>query len=760
VGSKDPVQDRAGYRDGAARWPVRVGAVPPLADGFSARPETAPGLAAALVPGATVVLEPGRPVGAGGQDWPVACGKAQLAAYLSELLWRSREIDLLVWVVATSRTSVLSGYSQAAAAIWGEHPASDAESTAAHFLNWLRGTSRSWLIVLHDLPDVAELEGLWPESPAGRTLLTTVKPVALPAGRTALVLPVGAFSAREAMNYLMVRLSADPDQRLGAMDLVKDLNSEPLALSQAAAVITGTALSCAGYRDYYVRRRDYLAQSAETAPHPAAVTWTFCFEQVNRESPDGTAQSALALAALLDGHGIPGAVFETTAAGDYLGTGVPPKPPAPPPEPAAPRAWAWRAPRPAAPAEQVPDVRATHPVWVAMSALERAGLLAVDTASDIPVVWTTPAVQAAVRSAMPDSVLAKATRAAADALREAWPPDAPFGWLAGRLRSCVTSLLAASGDLLWAGGGHPLLAEAGRSLDDARQTVAAVEYWAELASVSGRLLGQRHPHTLAAGERLAQAYLTAGQATEATAWFQWVLADRIRRLGSEHPDTIAARRGLGHALTAAGQPGDAVTVLTGAVSDYERMNGTSHPDTLAARDELAVAYLAAGQLAEAIQLGQHTLGDRERVKGPRDPLTMTTRERLGDAYLADGQVKEAIASYKRTLADRESILGPDHPDTIAARGALGSAYHAAGRTATAVQLYEQAGADYERVLGASHPDTLARRANLAHAYYTAGRLTDATTVLRSTLARCERSLPPGDPLTEAVRESLASIAPS
>ena len=33
-------------------WPVRAGLVPPLADGFITRPETAPGLEAALIPGA------------------------------------------------------------------------------------------------------------------------------------------------------------------------------------------------------------------------------------------------------------------------------------------------------------------------------------------------------------------------------------------------------------------------------------------------------------------------------------------------------------------------------------------------------------------------------------------------------------------------------------------------------------------------------------------------------------------------------------
>ena len=43
-------------------------------------------------------------------DWPGSSGKTQLASYLAGSLWRSRGVDLLAWVNAASRASVLSGY--------------------------------------------------------------------------------------------------------------------------------------------------------------------------------------------------------------------------------------------------------------------------------------------------------------------------------------------------------------------------------------------------------------------------------------------------------------------------------------------------------------------------------------------------------------------------------------------------------------------------------------------------------------------------
>jgi tetratricopeptide (TPR) repeat protein len=704
-------------------WPVRSGAVPPLADGFIARPESAPALGAALVPGRAVVLVPGWVGAMGSRDWLDSCGKTQLAVSFAESLWHTRDVNLLVWVVATSRASVLSGYAEAAVAAMGTELSGDAESVAARFLGWLGGTSRPWLVVLGDLSDAADLEGLWPGGPGGMVLITTADPATISAEHQARVLPVGAFSSREALTYLTGRLHADPDQRIGEVDLVEGLGCEPLALAQASAVIASSGQSCRDYLENFAQRREQMAE-----PPAAAVTWTFCVEQADHLSPGGDAQSLLALAALLDGHGIPGAVFTSSAVLEYL-AGDDGGGPADPERP-----------------------------WRALVTLARAGLLSVDRAATPTVVRMSPVVQAAVRAAMPDGTLDRAARAAAGALLEVWPADDRQAWLARDLRSCAASLQQAAGDLLWAEDSRPLLFRAGRSLDLARLTGPAVVYWRELAAVSERVLGPGHPDTLVAGQRLADAYLAAGRAVEAVSWFQWVLNDRVRALGPYHPGTIAVRRNLGHASVAANQLTDAIIILGGAAADYERVRGADHLDTLSARQDLAAVYRAAGRFPDAIRLYQRTLADRERLQEPQHPDTMTTREKLAEAYLADGRIKDALSEYKRALADRERVLGPDHLDTIAVRGNLASAYHSAGRMASALRLYEQTCEAYERVLGADHPDTLARRASLAHAYYAVGRLTDATRLLRDTLARCERVLPPGDPLTQAVRKSLANIA--
>ena len=723
----------AGTVPARAYRPVRSGTVPALVDGFSPRPETAPGVTAALPAGAAVALIPDRPAaradGPGpaaapkAQDWLRSSGKTQLAAAFAESLWQSGEVDLLVWIDATSRASVLAGFAAATADATGRTQASSCESVAAQFLSWLGETSCSWLVVLDDLADPADLDGLWPAGPAGRVLVTSNDTAAVPGDMK--VLPVGPFNSREALGYLMGRLAADPSQRLGAVELISELGAEPGALAQASAVITSYGVSCHQYRDYFIRRRGQLTDSSGAPPSAAAVTWTLSFDHADQLAAGGSAKLLLALAALLDGHGIPLTVFATPAAGDYLAGGG--------------------------------EAPAGSEREAALDALERVGLLTVEPATTPPTVRISPVLQATLRAAMPEGMPDRAARSAADALLQAWPePELP-GWPASGLRSCVATLRQIAGDLLWADGCHPLLLRAGESLDHARLTGPAVDHWRDLAATSNRLLGSGHQDTMLCCQRLADAYLAAGRAEDAVPWFQWVLDTQIRKLGSDNQDVIEARRHLGHALVAAVQLQDAITVLERVVPDFEQARGPGHPDTLGARDEVAAAYLAAGRHSDAIILYRRTLADRERAQGARHPQTMTTRQGLADSYLASGRSKEAVSVYKRLVTGRERVLGPDHLDTIVARNSLGDAYQKMGKTAAAEQAYEQARAGFERVLGPRHPDTLRSRAELARVYRRLGRYGDARALLRDTVSRLERTLPEDDPLIRELRESLADI---
>lgn len=127
-------------------WPHQLGSVPLLADCYQQREQETVGLDE-TVSNATVVLTQVLS-GLGG------VGKTQLAADYARRVWANDDVELLMWVTASSHAAVQTTYAQAAAEI-GHLPSQDVERAAEWFVGWLQTTNRSWLLVLDDVADPA-----------------------------------------------------------------------------------------------------------------------------------------------------------------------------------------------------------------------------------------------------------------------------------------------------------------------------------------------------------------------------------------------------------------------------------------------------------------------------------------------------------------------------------------------------------------------------------------------------------------------------
>ena len=725
----------ASHENGQARrtiWPVSSGTVPFTDRGAVQRPETGQGPWDALHPGTTVIIGPADPAGPGG---PGGTGKTHLAAAFAARLWATDQLDLLVWLAAGSRDSIVTGFAKALADIRVAAAPGQPEAAAARFLAWLATTGRRWLVVLDGLADPADADGLWPHGPAGQVLVTTARPGVRPPQPAGEHLAVGlpVFSQREALRYLSDRLSEDHYQVAGSLDVAFGLGCLPAGLDLAVAYLQESGQ---GTRQYRLACERYRPQGGQPASDLLAPAWMVAMGRAVQLAPAGQAWPALKLAAVLGPAGIPGSILTAVAAAGYI-TGL---------------------------------ARVTEAdqlgVQAAYGNLEQLGLIRIAPGDAVRTVWAAAALQESVRRSMDAAERRRTVRVAADAILGTWPAAGPaastvVGTAAASLeqayRDCAVSVLRYGGPELWADGPHPLLARAGQSLAEARMTECALSYWRQLATRCGEHLGARSAVTLGFREQMARAAVAAGHADEAIAQYKELVADTEEVAGPGREQTIAVRASLALAYRAAGRLEDSISLAEQVVTECERAFGPAQPPTTQSLQTLAGAYAGAGRDSEAATVLHRCLAARERTVGLMQPGTIAVRQQLAELYRRAGHADRAIGLYQDALTRVVKAAGPAYPDAVIAREHLAAAYDLADRAGDAAAAFAQAITEWERVPGSGPGNTFAARASLAAINCRSGRLRAAFPLYESVLADLYQISGPGHPDTLRTRWNVAAV---
>ncbi|MEU7576295.1 FxSxx-COOH system tetratricopeptide repeat protein [Streptomyces sp. NPDC041068] len=751
-------------------WPHQVGVIPRRADSFQHR-SLVEALENAVATGRTTVL--GQVLtGMGG------VGKTQLAAHYARHAWQTGAVDLLVWVTATSRSAVITGYAQAGSEVTGLD-ALGAEAGANAFLAWLepkahgvpnsgtpsaahRGHDCRWLVVLDDVADPADLNGLWPpEHPNGRILVTTRRRDAALTGPNRHLINVGLFTAEESVAYLAARLSAHG--RAGSLDqlhaLAADLGHLPLALSQAVAYVIDADLDCERYRELLTGRATSLAElTPETAALPddqaatIAAAWSLSVERADRMRPAGVARSMLRLAAVLNPNGIPAAVLNSPAVRAYLAEHRSPVESCAAPDAEA----ANTASLPQRCSSQSGSPVATEAEAVgALRALHRLSLIDHTPRAAGQAVRVHQLIQRAVRDTLSLDQLRRLARNAADALLQAWPEIERDTDLAQSLRANCDAVSRLGEKALCTPGVHPVLYRNGRSLGESGQPGAAVRHFEALADAAGRHLGSDHRDTLTARGGLARWRGEAGDPVGAAAAFTDVLVHRTRALGPDDPHTLRTRVDHVHWQGRAGDAVGAAAACEELLPDITRVLGPDHSDTLLARHNLAWWRGRAGNAVGAAEAFQCLLDDAVLALGPDHPRAVSIRHDLAYWRGEAGDGPGAVAALEESLEHTLRVLGPEHLDTLTARSNLARWRGKTGDPVGAAQALSDLLVDRTRVLGADHPHTLATRNDAAYWRGKAGDPDGAVRALSDLLVDRTRILGADHPHTLTTRHDLA-----
>jgi hypothetical protein len=542
-------------------WPVQVGVIPPLADYFQHRHEIQELRRTAGTGGTTVLTQ--VLAGLGG------VGKSQIAAaYAME---RADDVDLLAWIEARSRSSILSSYAECAGQL-GYHRRSEQEdkAVAVHwFLGWLQRTEREWLVVLDDLTDLLDMQALWPAGANGNTIVTTRRNDAALTGRGRTRVSIDLFSPQQARQYLTEKFGTGQDapQLDEADELADDLGHLPLALAQAAAFIADRGETCAGYRRRFADRRrglsDLFPTDALADDYRATVTttWAISMEAADQLAPAGCSRPVLEVAGMLDANGFPSQILFSPIVVQYV------------------TAHATSSDASSVVTSESPRVASTQDCRDAAYNLARLSLLALTPPApgDLGIVRVHALVQRAAIDHLEARRFHTLAWTAAESLHSVWPAIENDKLLGQLLRASVDALLERSGDALWQPFQHPVLRRTGRSWGESGLVRAAVAFFDSLRRKSEQILGPQHQDTLANRHECAVWKNSAGDSSGAIADLEQLLVDEIQVPGADSPETLTTRHCI---ATYQGEAGR-ILRLGQASNAYSRtVSGSSAPTIL------------------------------------------------------------------------------------------------------------------------------------------------------------------------------------
>ncbi len=210
---------------------------------------------------------------------------------------------------------------------------------------------------------------------------------------------------------------------------------------------------------------------------------------------------------------------------------------------------------------------------------------------------------------------------------------------------------------------------------------AAYEKGMKAQTMCQKLLGKKHPDTLASMSNLASVLNSQGKYVEAEEMYRQVLKLSEKVLGKEHPNTLASMNNLASVLDSQGKYVEAEEMHRQVLKLEEKMLGKEHPNTLASMSNLTSVLNSQGKYVEAEEMYRQVLKLSEKVLGKEHPNTLTSMNNLAVVLNSQGKYVEAEEMYRQVLKLSEKVLGKEHPNTLTSMNNLASMLNEQGKCA-------------------------------------------------------------------------------
>ncbi|KAF7545318.1 hypothetical protein G7Z17_g9275 [Cylindrodendrum hubeiense] len=187
----------------------------------------------------------------------------------------------------------------------------------------------------------------------------------------------------------------------------------------------------------------------------------------------------------------------------------------------------------------------------------------------------------------------------------------------------------------------------------------------EVLKLRREVLGKKHPDTIKSMVALAITYHEQGRYNKAERMKAEALKLQRELRGEKHPDTIWCMSELATTYYAQGWYDKAETIDIKVLKLRREVLGKKHPDTINSMAALATTYHEQGRYDKAERMQVEALKLLQEVLGKKHPYTLEAMHELAITWNKCGRRNEALSLLQKCLQWKHLALGQDHPSTKA-----------------------------------------------------------------------------------------------